>query len=142
MFRVVPAMIAFHVGRHEDTGNHFSFAFLSRYDSDFDLGYSEADVSALKPDASAGFGRFKQRVLEYWVGGSWSRRVGRRASIGISPFIAYRAQRSRRTLAVEELTPDLARGAFVGSENEYNHVRLLAKPASPGGLERGSSAPR
>ena len=142
VFRVVPAMLAFHVGRHEETGNHFAFAFLSRYDSDFDLGYNDVDVSGLKPDASAGFGRYKQRVLEYWLGGTWSRRLSPSLSVGLSPFLAYRAQRSRRSLAVEELAPDLARGAFVGSENEYNHVRLLAKLGvawRPGAWELGTT---
>ena len=99
-------------------------------------------MSGLSPDASAGFGRFKQRVLEYWVGGSWSRRVARRVSLGISPFFAYRVQRSRRSLAVEQLTPDLARGAFVGSDYEYDHVRLLAKLGvawRPGAWELGAT---
>jgi hypothetical protein len=124
--RPVPAMIAFHIGAHEE-GNHFAFAFLARYESDFDLGYSASDVSEASPIAQAGYGRFKQRVLEYWVGGNWSRRVSRNVSLGISPFFAYRGHRSRRTLAAEQVSPDLQRGTFVGTENEYNHMRVLAK---------------
>jgi hypothetical protein len=124
--RPVPAMVAFHVGAHED-GSHFAFAFLARYESDFDLGYSASDVSELSPVAAAGYGRFKQRVLEYWTGGTWSRRVSRSVSLGVSPFFAFRGHRSRRTLAAEELAPDLQRGSFVGIENEYNHMRVLAK---------------
>lgn len=124
--RPVPAMVAFHVGAHED-GSHFAFAFLARYESDFDLGYSASDVSEASPIAAAGYGRLKQRVLEYWVGGSWSRRVSRNVSLGLSPFVAFRGHRSRRTLAAEELSPVLQRGTFVGIENEYNHMRVLAK---------------
>jgi hypothetical protein len=124
--RPVPAMLAFHIGPHEE-GNHFAFAFLSRYESDFDLGYSVSDVSEASPVASAGYGRFKHRVLEYWFGGNWSRRVSRNVSIGVSAFLAFRGQRSRRSLAAEQLSPDLQRGAFVGIENEYNHMRVLAK---------------
>jgi hypothetical protein len=142
VFRLVPAMLAFHVGPHEDTGNHFAVAFLARYDSDFDLGYSSASVSGLAPDAHAGFGRFKQRVLEYWVGGSWSRRVSQRVSLGVSPFVAYRAQRSRRSLALEELTDQVASNQFVGSESEFNHVRVLAKLGvawRPDGWELGTT---
>ena len=142
VFRVVPAMLAFHIGRHEDTGNHFAFAFLARFDSDFDLGYNSASVSGLAPDAQAGFGRFKQRVLEYWVGGSWSRRIAERLSLGVSPFVAYRAQRSRRSLALEQLTDQVASGAFVGSDNEFNHVRVLLKLGvawRPGGWELGTT---
>ena len=124
--RPVPAMLAFHIGPHEE-GNHFAFAFLSRYESDFDLGYSASDVSEASAVAAAGYGRFKHRVLEYWFGGNWSRRVSRNVSIGLSPFFAFRGQRSRRSLAAEQLAPDLQRGAFVGIENEYNHMRVLAK---------------
>jgi len=124
--RPVPAMIAFHIGAHED-GNHFAFAFLARSESDFDLGYSASDVSEASAVATAGYGRFKQRVLEYWVGGNWSRRVSRNVSVGLSPFFAYRGHRSRRSLAAEQLSPELQRGTFVGMENEYNHMRVLAK---------------
>ena len=124
--RPVPAMIAFHLGAHEE-GNHFAFAFLARSESDFDLGYSASDVSEASEVATAGYGRFKQRVLEYWVGGNWSRRVSRNVSLGVSPFFAYRGHRSRRTLAAEQLSPELQRGTFVGMENEYNHMRVLAK---------------
>ena len=124
--RPVPAMVAFHIGAHEE-GNHFAFAFLARSESDFDLGYSASDVSEASEVATAGYGRFKQRVLEYWVGGNWSRRVSRNVSVGLSPFFAYRGQRSRRTLAAEQLSPELQRGTFVGMENEYNHMRVLAK---------------
>src|SRR5262249_51158812 len=127
VFRLVPAMLAFHVGPHEENGNHFAFAFLSRYDSDFDMDFETTSVSGASPDASAGFGRFKQRVLEYWVGGSWSRRLSRDVSIGVSPFFGYRAQRSRRALVLEQVSPELSRSAFVGKEDEFNHLRLLAK---------------
>jgi len=142
IFDIVPAMVAFHVGAHEQEGNHFAFSFLSRHDSDFDLGVSEESVSAASPVAEAGFGRVKQRVVEYWVGGSWSRRVARRVSVGVSPFFAYRAQRSRRTLSVEDLAPGISRAAFVGREQEYNHTRLLAKLGlawRPGAWELGAT---
>ena len=142
VFRLVPAMLAFHIGPHEQTGNHFAFAFLSRYDSDFDMDFEAASVSGASPDASAGFGRFKQRVLEYWVGGSWSRSVARGVSIGVSPFFAYRAQRSRRALVLEQVSPSLSSSAFVGKEDEYNHLRLLAKLGvawRPGGWQLGAT---
>ena len=142
IFDIVPAMLAFHVGSHEEDGNHFAFAFLSRHDSDFDLGVSNVSVSPVSPTADAGFGRVKQRVVEYWTGGTWSRRVSRRVSVGVSPFLAYRAQRSRRSLNVEDLTPGVSRAAFVGREQEYNHVRVLAKLGlawRPGKWELGAT---
>ena len=143
VFRVVPAMIAFHVGHHEDTGNHFAFAFLSRYDSDFDLGYNDVDVSGLKPDASAGFGRYKQRVLEYWLGGTWSRRVGRRASRSGSRRSSptahsatgarSRSKSSRRTWRA---------GRSSAARTSTTTCGCWPSSASPGGPAPGSSAPR
>jgi hypothetical protein len=135
VFDIVPSMVAGHGGGHEGA-DHFAFAFLSRHDSDWDLGYSDVRVSGTQPDARAGFGRVRQRLVEYWVGGTWSHRFSDRLSVGVSPFLAYRAQRSRRSLALEEVSGGASRAAFVGSEYEYNHARLLAK----GGLawRRGS----
>jgi hypothetical protein len=126
VFDIVPSMLAGHVGSHE-RDDHFAFAFLSRHDSDWDLGYSDVQVSGARPDARAGFGRVRQRLVEYWVGGTWSHRLSDRLSIGVSPSFAYRAQRSRRSLALEEISGGASGAAFVGSEYEYNHLRLLAK---------------
>jgi hypothetical protein len=136
----VPAMLAGHVGENRGQPDHFAFAFLSRHDSDWDLGYSNVQVDAGAPEAAAGFGRFRQRLVEYWVGGAWSHRLSDRLSVGVSPFLAYRAQRSRRSLTREELAGDTSRAVFVGRENEYNHVRLLAKAGvawRPGRWELG-----
>lgn len=123
---VVPSVLAGSVGGDEGT-DRFAFAFLSRHDSDWDLGYSDASVSSAQPDARAGFGRVRQRLVEYWVGGTWSRRLSDRLAVGVSPFIAYRAQRSRRALELEEIADGASRAAFVGKEYEYNHARALVK---------------
>ncbi|HSD66416.1 MAG TPA: hypothetical protein VLF95_06935, partial [Vicinamibacteria bacterium] len=142
IFDIVPAVVAGQVGEGRGRVNHFAFAFLARHDFDWDIGYADARVSASAPEGAAGFGRFRQRLVEYWVGGSWSRRLSDHLSIGVSPFFAYRAQRSRRTLTLEELAGDTSREVFVGRENEYNHVRLLAKAGvawRPGRWELGAT---
>jgi len=139
VFDVVPSMLAGNVGGH-DGRDRFAVAFLSRHDSDWDLGYSDVRVSAAQPDARAGFGRVRQRLVEYWVGGTWSRRFSDRLAVGVSPFLAYRAQRSRRSLALEEIAGGSSRVVFVGSEYEYNHLRMLAKAGlawRPGSWELG-----
>jgi hypothetical protein len=141
IFDVVPAMIAGRIGSG-DGNSRFAIAFLARQDLDWDLGYSEAQVSAASPDAYAGFGRVRQRVIEYWVAPSWSYRVGDRFSFGVSPFFAYRAQRSRRSLTTEQVSAGVSQSLFVGRENEYNHVRALAKLGvawRPGSLELGAT---
>jgi hypothetical protein len=142
VFDVVPAMVAGHIGQHDGEQNHFAYAFLARHDSDFDLGYDATQVSGATPAAAAGFGRFRQRLVEYWVGGTWSRRVSDRVSVGVSPFFAYRGQRSRRSLTLEEVTASASRAAFFASENEYNHFRLLGKLGvawRPGRWELGAT---
>jgi hypothetical protein len=127
VFDIVPAVVAGHIGENNGQANHFAFAFLSRHDTDWDLGYSNAELSAVSPDAVAGFGRVRERVVEYWAGGTWSHRVREGLSFGVSPFVAYRAQRSRRSLTLEDLTAGTSRAIFVARQNEYNHMRLLAK---------------
>jgi hypothetical protein len=142
LFDIVPAMVAFKVGGSPGGNDHFAVAMLSRHDSDWDLGYNSLDVSAGSTTGSAGFGRFRQRVLEYWVGGTWSHRLGDRLSVGLSPFVGYRAQRSRRALTVDQITGGAVGSVFVGSENEYNHVRVLAKAGlawRPGRWELGAT---
>jgi hypothetical protein len=127
VFDIVPAVVAGHIGENNGQANHFAFAFLSRHDTDWDLGYSNAELSAVSPDAVAGFGRVRERVVEYWAGGTWSHRVREGLSFGVSPFVAYRAQRSRRSLTLEDLAAGTSRAIFVARQNEYNHMRLLAK---------------
>ncbi len=142
IFDIVPAVVAGHIGENRGQANHFAFAFLSRHDTDWDLGYSNAQVSAASPDAVAGFGRVRERLVEYWVGGTWSHRVREGLSFGVSPFVAYRAQRSRRSLALEDLADGTSRAVFVVKENDYNHVRLLAKAGiawRPGPWELGAT---
>ena len=142
IFDTVPAVVAGHIGENRGQANHFAFAFLSRHDTDWDLGYSNAQVSAASPDAVAGFGRVRERLVEYWVGGTWSHRVREGLSFGVSPFVAHRAQRSRRSLALEDLADGTSRAVFVVKENDYNHVRLLAKAGiawRPGPWELGAT---
>jgi hypothetical protein len=142
VFDIVPSVVAGHIGANDGQANHFAFAFLSRHDTDWDLGYSNVEVIAASPDGSAAFGRVRERVVEYWVGGTWSHRVGERLSFGVSPFVAYRAQRSRRSLTLEDLAAGVASAIFVANENEYNHGRLLAKAGvawRPGHWELGAT---
>jgi hypothetical protein len=142
VFDIVPAIVAGHVGENEGQANHFAFALLSRHDTDWDLGFSDVEVSAASADAVAGFGRVRQRLVEYWAGGTWSHRVREGLSFGVSPFVAYRAQRSRRSLTLEDMAAGTSRAVFVANENEYNHVRLLAKAGlawRPGRWEVGAT---
>jgi hypothetical protein len=141
VFDIVPAMIAFKIGGDEGAKDHFAVAVLSRHDSDWDIGYSDADVGP-STSGSAGYGRFRQRVLEYWMGGTWSHRLGDRLSIGLSPFVGYRAQRNRRSVAAGQLSDGTVSSLLVAAESEYNHLRVLAKAGiawRPGRFELGAT---
>jgi len=142
VFDVIPAMVAGHVGHDGSRPDQFAFAFLSRHDTDWDIGYSNDEVSPDSPDASAGYGRVRERVVEYWFGGTWSHRIREGFSLGVSPFVAFRLQRSRRSLSLEDVADGASRAVFVGSENEYTHVRALAKLGAawrPGRLKLGAT---
>jgi hypothetical protein len=143
VFDIVPSMVAGRIGRSRGQPDRFAFAFLSRHDTDWDLAFDDVRVSPGAADAGAAFGRARQRIVEYWVGGTWSHRVEEGLSFGLSPFVAYRAQRSRRSLTEEELDHGAARFVFVARENEYDHVRALVKAGlawRPGRVEVGLTA--
>lgn len=138
VFDIVPSMVAGRIGSGQGD-DRFAFAFLSRHDTDWDLGFSDVDVSQ-GAASTAGFGRARERVVEYWVGGTWSHRVHDRLALGLSPFVAYRAQRSRRALTLETIDSGTASAFFVARENEYNHFRALARAGlawRPSRLELG-----
>ncbi len=142
IFDTVPAVIAGRIARRDGRPDQFSFAFFSRHDTDWDLGYNDARVSAGSPSGVAGFGRVRERVVEYWVGPSWSHRLSNTVSVGVSPFVSYRAQRNRRTITAEVLSSGAVAAAFVGREYEYNHVGVLGKLGvawRPGPLELGAT---
>ena len=126
VFDVVPSMVAGRIGSGQGK-DRFAFAFLSRHDTDWDLGFSDVDVSPGAAEAAAGFGRARERVVEYWIGGTWSHRLGEHLAVGLSPFVAYHAQRSRRALTLETIEPGGASALFVAREYEYDHLRALAK---------------
>jgi len=142
IFDTVPPVIAGRIAHRDGRADQFAFAFLSRHDTDWDLGYSDARVSAGSPDGVAGFGRVRERVVEYWVGPSWSHRLSETLSVGVSPFFTYRAQRNRRTITAERLSSGAVTAAFLGREHEYNHVGVLGKLGvawRPGPLELGAT---
>jgi hypothetical protein len=142
IFDRVPAMVAGRLAHREGKPDQFAFAFLSRHDTDWDLGFSNTDVVGASPDGNAGFGRVRERVLDYWVGASWSHRLSETVSIGVSPFFTYRAQRNRRSLTLEQSSSGAVQAVFLGKEFEYNHVGVLGKLGiawRPGRLELGAT---
>lgn len=128
VFAVVPSLVAGHLGGHAGKRDRFAYAFLSRHNTDWDLAYTSVHVSS-SPVGSASFARLRERLSEYWVGGSWSRMLRPGLALGVSPFFAFRAQRIRRSLSLESVGVPDSQAAFVARESEYDQSRLLAKLA-------------
>ena len=136
-------MVAGHIGGNDGQANHFAFAFLSRHDTDWDLGYSDVEISRPPPTAARASAACASASSSTGSGGTWSHRLSDRLSIGVSPFVAYRAQRSRRSLTLEELSADASSAAFVAQARTSTTTCVSSRRrASRGGPAAGSSGPR
>ncbi|HXY42168.1 MAG TPA: hypothetical protein VEQ10_21005, partial [Vicinamibacteria bacterium] len=140
VFHLRPGMLAGHLGTNRGQADHFAWALLTRHDMDWDL---EVARAAIDPSSgSAGFARMRERMLEYWGGLAWSHRLRPRLALGVTTFLAYRLQRNRRLLSLTDVSDTTSQQSFVARENEYDHVRVLAKAAlawRPGPWELGTT---
>jgi hypothetical protein len=121
--------------------NRVAYAFLTRYDAEFRV-TERAEVTDLLapsiPDlhfASTSVS-YETRLREYWVGGTWSRQIGEKFGIGVSPFIAVRNHRAR----ADALTQAVGSGgqggiALARRDFDYQHWRLVTKIGVSAGWE-------
>ncbi len=140
VFHLRPGMLAGHLGTNRGQADHFAWALLARYDMDWDLEVSAETIG--QGGGSAGFGRVRERMLEYWGGVAWSHRLRPRLAFGVTTFRAYRIQRNRRILSLTDVNDAASQQSFVARENEYDHGRVLLKPAlawRPGNWELGAN---
>lgn len=72
--------------------------------------------------------RLEQDLDETWVGATWSRKLGERVGIGVSPYVAVRSQRTRGQVIAQALGSDSV-GAVTTTIRgfQYSNYRLLAK---------------
>ncbi|HEX9723146.1 MAG TPA: hypothetical protein VGC53_02570 [Vicinamibacteria bacterium] len=132
-FALVPSLFAGEIHVKGLGKNRFGYAFLTRQDAEFRV-YQRADVTdILRPSipdlrfASEGV-QFETLLREYWFGGSWSRKIGEKIGIGVSPFFAMRNHRAR----AQALTQGLGQGgqggiAIASRDFDYQHWRFLMK---------------
>jgi hypothetical protein len=73
--------------------------------------------------------RLEQDVNETWVGVTWARMVGKKISVGVSPFVSVRSQTSRRQLVAQATAPSTGAGAATNQTVgfDYNQWGVLAK---------------
>jgi hypothetical protein len=132
-FALVPSLFAGEIQFDGLGENRIGYALLTRQDSEFRVN-ERADVTSLLQGtipglrfASSGV-QFESRLREYWVGGSWSRKISERIGFGVSPFVAIRNQRAR----AQSLTQGLSQGgqggiAVTNRDFDYQHWRFLMK---------------
>jgi len=89
---------------------------------------ADALPQAAGPEDVVTEARFEEDLDETWGGVTWSKRIGGRAAIGLSQYVAIRSQRTRRQLTAEALANDSIAGAAVDVRGfSYNDIRAVTK---------------
>jgi hypothetical protein len=132
-FALVPSLFAGEIHFEGLGENRVGYAFLTRQDAEFRVN-ERADVTeglkAAVPGlvfASSGV-QYESRLREYWFGGSWSRKVGEKIGVGVSPFLAMRNHRGHAQALTQALGEAGQGGIAIRNwDYDYQHWRLLAK---------------
>lgn len=120
--RPSPSLFAFALPRSW-TGNH-TVAISSLTRQDFDLRIDDWQVA---PQGGAE-SLFDQSLNENWFGLSWSHRVGGQSGLGLTTYVAYRGQRTRREISGQAaLSPTMGGAALLVEDFDVTNYRLLWK---------------
>ena len=117
-----PSLFAFALPRSW-TGSH-TIAISSLTRQDFDLRVDEWQVA---PQGGAE-SLFDQSLNENWFGLSWSHGVGEQTGLGLTTYVVYRGQRTRREISGQAALSPTAGGAGLLVEDfEFADYRVLWK---------------
>lgn len=122
--RPSPTLFAFALPRSW-TGSHtLAVSGLTR--QDFDL---RVDNWQVAPSHQAGAeSLFDQNLNENWFGLSWAHRAGERTGLGLTTYVAYRGQRTRREISGEAaLSASQGGAALLLEDFDYANYRVLWK---------------
>lgn len=122
--RPSPTLFAFALPRRW-TGSHtIAFSGLTR--QDFDL---RVDNWLVTPSGRGGSeALFDQNLSENWFGLSWAHRAGESYGLGLTTYVVYRGQRTRREISGEiELSNGQGAAGLLVEDFEYSNYRLLWK---------------
>jgi hypothetical protein len=132
-FSLSPSLFAGEISTEALGDNRIAYAVLTRQESEFRIN-ERADLTDLfrqeLPDLSfvSEGAQLDTRLSEYWIGGSWSRKVSERLAIGVSPFFVIRNHRFRAQELTQVLAEDNQGGIAVTARDfDYQHWRVLAK---------------
>jgi hypothetical protein len=122
--RPSPSLFAFAVPRSWTGGHTLAFSGLTR--QDFDL---RVDSWQVAPSGQASAeALFEQDLNENWFGLSWAHRAGEEVGLGLTTYVVYRGQRTRREISGQAALPPAEGGAALLVEDfDLTNFRLLWK---------------
>jgi hypothetical protein len=105
------------------TGSHtIAISALTRQDLDLTLD----DWFTTAGNGVSGEALFRQDMTESWFGLTWAHPVGRRFGVGVTSYVAYRGQSTRRELSGASVAGGGA-SALLIDDFDYSHYRLVWK---------------
>ncbi len=120
--RPAPSLFAFALPRSW-TGSH-TIAISSLTRQDFDLRVDDWQVVPQGGAESV----FDQDLNENWFGLTWAHGVGQDSGLGVTTFVAYRGQRTRREISGQvALSPTSGGAALLIDDFDYTNYRVLWK---------------
>jgi hypothetical protein len=119
-----PTLFAFALPRSW-TGSHtIAVSGLTRQDFDLRLDNWEVTSSGRAGAESM----FEQNLNENWFGLSWGHRAGENFGVGLTTYVAYRGQRTRKELSGQAAFSASEGGAaLLVEDTDYSNYRLLWK---------------
>jgi hypothetical protein len=122
--RPSPTLFAFALPRSR-TGNHtIAISGLTR--QDFDLRVDNWQVTPSHQGGAESL--FDQSLNENWFGLSWAHRVFGDLGLGVTTYVVYRGQRTRKEISGQTaLSPTQGGAALLVEDFDYSNYRLLWK---------------
>jgi len=127
---LVPSLFG---GSHKiNSTDRLAYSILTRYDSSFRLRSNDPDLNFDLgiPDLETQANNFlmQQGLYEYWIGGTWSRKLNDTTGFGISTFLVTRG----KNLKLQNTSQFLDTGgnsalAYLNHDYNYWHWRVLWK---------------
>jgi hypothetical protein len=122
--RPSPSLFAFAIPR-KWTGSHtLVISALTRQDFDLRVDNWQANASHTGGTESL----FDQSLNENWFGLSWAHHASEEVGLGLTTYVAYRGQRTRKEVAGEvALSPTQGGAGLLVEDFKYSNYRLLWK---------------
>jgi hypothetical protein len=120
--RPAPSLFAVALPRRFSGSHTWVFSGLTRQDFDIRLD------NWLVGEQAGGEALLDQNLTETWFGLSWAHGAGQRVGLGVTTYVAYRGQRTRREFSGGASAPAGSTGAVLLVEDfDYSNYRALWK---------------